>query len=243
MMLDLDGTVLNREETISPAVADAVKRVSRLIPTSISTGRERDDALQFARELGLTTPQVSDNGSLIIDPSTGGALWSRPMSESLAEKIVTRLHELDSSFIATHANGTFRSIGEVDHWELTRVSAMDANEDWAEQLVAYFEPMEDLDAVKVYLPYNGLWAVDFTRAGVHKGAAAYALAELLGVGRSGLIAVGDSYNDVPMLEVAALKIVMGDAPEEIRAMADFVAPPVDVDGLATAIDEYIVPRL
>ena len=97
LMLDLDGTVLNREETISPAVADAVKRVSRLIPTSISTGRERDDALQFARELGLTTPQVSDNGSLIIDPSTGGALWSRPISESLAEKIVTRLLAISTS--------------------------------------------------------------------------------------------------------------------------------------------------
>ncbi len=243
LMLDLDGTGLTRDETVSPAVAKAVKKVSRLIPTSIATGRERDDALKFAHELGLDTPQVSDNGALIVDPSTGRALWSRPLAKDQAQAIVTRLHQLDSTFIATHAHGTFRSLDEVDHWELTRVSAMDADREWAERLVASFERVGDLDAVKVFLPYNGLWAVDFTRAGVHKGAAAHALGELSGVGSSGIIAAGDSYNDVPMLEVAALKIVMGDAPEEIQAIADFVAPSVDEDGLATAIEEFIIPRL
>ena len=58
----------------------------------------------------------------------------------------------------------------------------------------------DLNVVKVYLHYNGWWAVDFTAAGVHKGAAAIVLAERMGAKPKEFIAAGDSFNDLPMLE-------------------------------------------
>jgi HAD superfamily hydrolase (TIGR01484 family) len=243
LLIDLDGTLLGGKGVISPRVANAVREVSARISVSIASGREPADVLRFSRELGLTAPQISDGGAVLLDPLSGEALWSDPLPPLRARDILTDLMDDGASFIATRPEGTITAYADIDSWELTRVSALDLDEDGAGALVHRHAAHPDIHAVKSFLPYNGLWAVDFTRAGVHKGAAAYALAELLGVGQSGLIAVGDSYNDVPMLEVATLKIVMGDAPEEIRAMADFVAPSVDEDGLATAIDEYIVPRL
>ena len=53
----------------------------------------------------------------------------------------------------------------------------------------------------------------------------------------------DSYNDLPLLEVCGLRIVMGDAPDELKAIADYVAPSIDEDGLAVAIEEFVLPLL
>ncbi len=97
--------------------------------------------------------------------------------------------------------------------------------------------------VKASLPYNGLWAVDFTRTGVTKATGVKELARMLGTSADRMIAVGDSFNDAPLLEVCGLGVAMGQAPDELKAIADFVAPSVDEDGLATAIVEFVLPRL
>jgi hydroxymethylpyrimidine pyrophosphatase-like HAD family hydrolase len=56
-----------------------------------------------------------------------------------------------------------------------------------------------------------------------------------------MIAAGDSFNDLTLLEVCGLRIVMGNAPEELRCIANYVAPPVEKDGLAVAIEEFLLP--
>ena len=58
-----------------------------------------------------------------------------------------------------------------------------------------------------------------------------------------MIAAGDSYNDLPMLKACGLRIVMGNAPDALKAIADYVAPSVDDDGLATAIEDFVMPKL
>ena len=113
----------------------------------------------------------------------------------------------------------------------------------ADALVARFESDAELHVVKASLPYNGLWAVDFTRNGVNKASAARRLAKILGTDASRLIAAGDSHNDLSLLKACGLRIAMGNAPDEVKAIADYVAPSVDEDGLAVAIEEFVLPRL
>ena len=100
-----------------------------------------------------------------------------------------------------------------------------------------------MNIVKASLPYNGLWAVDFTSEGVDKAAAARVLASMIGIQPDQFAAAGDSYNDLPMLRMAGLGIAMGGAPDEVKREADHVAPTVEEDGLAVAIDEFILPNL
>ena len=109
--------------------------------------------------------------------------------------------------------------------------------------MSIFGNEDNLHVVKVYLHYNGWWAVDFTAAGVHKGEASRHLAEIQGMDTRQFIAAGDSYNDLPMLEAAGFRIAMASAPEEMKAIADFVAPPVEEDGLAVAIEQVVIPLL
>ena len=71
----------------------------------------------------------------------------------------------------------------------------------------------------------------------------FCLLIFIGVEAVDMAAVGDSFNDLPMLLSSGLSIAMGDAPDQVKAAADFVAPTVEEDGLALAIREHILPRV
>ncbi|MBI5619841.1 HAD hydrolase family protein, partial [Candidatus Gottesmanbacteria bacterium] len=57
-----------------------------------------------------------------------------------------------------------------------------------------------------------------------------------------IIGVGDGYNDFPLLMASGLKIAMGNAVPELKEIADFVAPTVDEDGVATVIEKFILSK-
>jgi HAD superfamily hydrolase (TIGR01484 family) len=241
--LDLDGTVIGPDENISPAVHEAIVRLAERIHVFIATGREPADVLRYANELGLTTPQLCDGGANILDPVQGVSTWTAPLGPVNAEAVVTRLREMGSAFVATHASGTASTFDDVPDWDLIRVSALDLDEDTADALATEFRRNKDMYVIKAVLPYNGLWAVDFTLAGVDKASGIARVGQILGVNPTNMVAVGDSYNDLPMLEACGFSVAMGNAPPEVKDAAEFVAPSVAEDGLAVAINEYVLPRV
>ena len=241
--LDLDGTVIGPDENISPAVHEAIVRLAERIHVFIATGREPADVLRYANELGLTTPQLCDGGANILDPVQGVSTWAAPLGPVNAEAVVTRLREMGSAFVATHASGTASTFDDVPDWDLIRVSALDLDEDTADALTTEFRRIKNMYVMKAVLPYNGLWAVDFTLAGVDKASGIARVGQTLGVNPTNMVAVGDSYNDLPMLEACGFSVAMGNAPPEVKDAAEFVAPSVAEDGLAVAINEYVLPRV
>ena len=243
LVIDLDGTLINRSERISPRVSRAMAAVSEKIQVAIATGREPAHVMDFAGQLALTGPQICDGGANILDPVSGETLWRVPLLPDHAQLIVERLDRMEAAFIATYPGGSITSKAQVPHWNLTRVSALDLAPETADALVSVLGAVPDLRVVKVYLPYNDMWAVDFTHGSVDKATAVLKLGEIIGVEPSRMAAAGDSYNDLPLLEVCGLRIAMGDAPVELKAIAHYVAPSAEDDGLAVAIDDFLLPRM
>ena len=221
----------------------AIRRLSKLLPVAIATGREAADTIKFARQLGLTSPQICDGGATILDPASGRSVWTDPLPPTDAREIIQSLHAEGTAFIATHPGGSIREFSRITHWNLTRVSALDLDEQTADRMVESFISNHALHVVKVFLPYNDLWAVDFTSSEVDKAAAALNLAQMIGVDTRNMVAAGDSYNDLLLLRLCGFGIAMGDAPDELKAIADYLAPPVEEDGLAVAIEEFVLPGL
>ncbi len=218
-------------------------RISNLIQVAIATGREPSDVCHFAQLLGLNGPQISDNGAMILDPLSGTPIWNSPLGSHLTAKIIEGLHESAGNFMGTHPGGTVNSLADASGINLTRVSVLDLDEVTADFMVADFAGIINADVVKAYLPYNDLWAVDFTGKGVNKGLGARQLSRMVGADPSQIVAAGDSYNDLPLFKVAGTCIAMETAPDELKDMADFIAPSAKEDGLAIAIDDFLLPPL
>ena len=119
--LDLDGTIIGPDERITPAVKDAVARLSARIPVFIATGREPHDVFNYAQQLGLTGPQLSDGGAAILDPVACTHIWSANLGPELASEVLTLIGELDARFVATHVQGTFRRVSDIPDWDIVRI--------------------------------------------------------------------------------------------------------------------------
>ncbi len=74
-----------------------------------------------------------------------------------------------------------------------------------------------------------------------KGAAIRAAAAHLGVPLAEVMAIGDAHNDLPMLAAVGTAVVMGQADPELVTAAHLVAPTIDEDGVATALDALVQP--
>ena len=167
--LDLDGTIIGPDELITPVVADAIGRLSARIPVFIATGREPQDVFEYASQLGLTGPQLSDGGAAILDPVACRHIWSANLGPELSPEVLRLIERLDGHFVATHVQGTFRRVGDIPDGDVVRISALDLSREEAETLVRRFRGHPQISVILASLPYNGLWAVDFTRSGVDKG--------------------------------------------------------------------------
>jgi len=101
---------------------------------------------------------------------------------------------------------------------------------------------EDLGAlpVPIHSTSSGPRFLEITRAGVNKGSALRRLAAYMGIPDMFILAVGDSHNDVSMFQFAGRSVAMGNAPLEVRASADLVAPSHDADGLAWVLRKEIL---
>ena len=241
--LDLDGTIIGPDELVTPAVKDAITRLSARIPVFIATGREPQDVFEYAGQLGLTGPQLSDGGAAILDPVNRTHVWSANLGPELASEVLGIIGELNSNFVATHGRGTFRRVSDLPDHEIVRISALDLSRESAQELTRRYQDHPRISVILASLPYNGLWAVDFTSKGVNKGTGIARMGEMLGVEPTDMACVGDSYNDLPMFAAAGLAIAMGGAPQDIRSAAALTAPTVEEHGLAFAIDNHILPRV
>jgi len=76
--------------------------------------------------------------------------------------------------------------------------------------------------------------------GVSKGRGVEVLANMYGFKREEVICIGDNENDLSMIRYAGLGIAMGNAEEEVKSEADFITRSNDEDGVAYAIDKFIL---
>ena len=85
--------------------------------------------------------------------------------------------------------------------------------------------------------YNNL---EFTRANANKGVGLRKLAEILGVNPDATMAIGDTENDLAIIEAAGIGVAMGNATDAVKARADYVTTTNTKDGVAAAIEHFIL---
>jgi hypothetical protein len=242
LLIDLDGTLIDHESRISPRVERAVRAASALVPVAIVSGREPDDVTRFARMLGLTAPQVADNGARVVDPATGRTVYEMPMSAPESRRIVEEIEDLRLKYYAVDSGRVARSITQFTAWRVTVVAAHAVERSVCGSLISGLSS-DEVQAVPSTDANGGYWYANFTRRGVSKGSAARYFSQQTGAALSGLVAVGDSDNDLPMFAEVGLPIAMGHARDNIKAAAKAVAGSISSDGLAEAVETFVIAPL
>lgn len=253
--LDIDGTTVRHDGSLNAPVRDAVRRtVHAGHEVIISTGRSVLSAAPVLAELGLSRGYaVCSNGAvtLRLDPSISGG-WEVIDTRSFDPGPVLRTlrEQFPSGGLAVERVGTgFDVHGPFPEDELDGVVRHVPWNVMSEQpttRVTFNDPEADVEEFAGAVGAMGLHGVnyaigftawlDITATGVSKASALEAIRAELGIPRSRTVAVGDQRNDVEMLAWAARGVAMGNAPEEVAAVADYVTGHVDNNGLVDVLD-------
>ena len=255
--IDLDDTLLGSDHRISQRNARAVHAtIARGVTVVIASGRMHEATLRFAEQLGLETPIISYNGAMVKLPRTGEEWLHERVPADLAGELMDFCSErgLQLNF---YLHGRVYTAAYTEWMKLyhertlcpyevlpemytalrgespTKLIIVDTPE-FTSSLVPMFR---ERFAGKLYVTKTTDEYLEFMPPNTNKGLALALVAERLGFTAAETIAMGDNYNDVPMVRWAGLGIAVGNAKPELLAVADRIVLRYDEDGVGIALEE------
>ena len=256
--VDLDGTLIGPNNSISAENIAAIRRaVHRNAAVVIATGRAYVSADAVARLIGLPpVPVVAFNGALIRWTGGGDILHSCCIPADLAAEVVDecqgqQLHlhyYLDDEMYVSQNNHWTRAYCERAGMDCRVVSDMQQFAgrepikllviDYPDKIVELLPRYQDRWQDRLYVTRSMHEYLEFLSPLVSKGHALDWLIEFFGVSRDDTLAIGDSMNDLPLLQQAGHAAAMPDSDDEVKQIAQFV-PPNQSKGVAAAIDWFL----
>lgn len=246
LMLDLDGTTIKNQKEATPSekVVQAISKAKKKVAVGVVTSRPSFWAMPVIKILSLNAPCVVAGGAQIIDPATKKIIWEKRIPQDEAEKIRSILTELKIPFVGpkrTH-KGIIRPGFKITIPKEGQLEFGIPNID-QDKITLIKSKLSSLKNIEVQrtLGYEGEhdW-IQITHINATKQYAIYEVAEILGIKPHEIIGVGDAYNDFPFLMACGLKIAMSNAVPELKAIADYIAPSIDDDGVADVIEKFIL---
>jgi len=266
LALDIDGTIAGKSNDIREPVLGAIRAAQKKgVQVAIVTGRMFRSALRFHQQVKSTLPLVAYQGAWVQTPGTEkpDRHWSVPKEQVLSlldyfeqphlrsllsvhfyinDELYVREITPETKAYAERSGIQPIAVGDLRRTlstEPTKVLALSDDIDLIDHLLgslqAQYTPAE------LYLTKSVATFFEATNPAVNKGAAVRYLAEdLLGLKAENVMAIGDNFNDVEMIEYAGVGVAMGNAPEAVQAIASWVAPTVEMDGAAAAIEEFVL---
>ncbi|MEH1828149.1 MAG: Cof-type HAD-IIB family hydrolase [Nostoc sp.] len=266
LVLDIDGTIAGHSNTISKPVKQAIFAAqARGIQVAIATGRMYRSALRFHQDIGSTLPLMAYQGAWIQDPIAQKIHRHWVVSREIAHQLLDYFEQPElRSLLSVHfyindqlyvreltretqiyaeRSGILAiPVGDLRQAltnEPTKILALSDDTDVIDKLLGNLR--RQYTPAELYLTTSVATFFEATNASVNKGTAVRYLAEeLLGLQLANVMAIGDNFNDVEMLEYVGLGVAMGNAPAAVQAIAQWVAPSVEEDGAAVAIEKFLL---
>jgi len=244
--LDIDGTLVDYQDGLSPAVRRAVRAtVAAGVEVVLATGRSVHGIERVIELLGLESGTcIGSNGAvtftyfpvhiaraITFDPEPAVRKVLEHVPDALvAVEVIGRGYRANEMFPEGEITGEMwiESVDELVREPVTRVIIRDPQSS-AEDFIALAHDV-GLHGINYFVGYTA-W-LDLAPDGVTKASALADVCSDLGIPRERVLAIGDGRNDVEMLEWAGRGVAMGQSPEELVAIADAVTSTLDEDGVA-----------
>jgi len=259
--LDIDGTVLTESGELHPEVAEQIRRVHGLGHAVMpSTGRSVSMTLPVVDRVGIAPEYaVCANGAVVMRRDKEAPIgWVRDRVETFDPREVLttiRGHLRGASFAVEDPEGVFRFTGPFPQGALAagaRQVDFDGLLDAPATRVVVLSPgtaieefLEIVERMGLHkVSYNVGWTawLDIAPDGVNKGTGMEYVRRALGISPEHVLVMGDGRNDIDMFEWAAAgggaAVAMGQAPDEVRAVATDVTGTDREQGVASALARY-----
>ena len=266
--LDMDGTKLNNEGQISERNRRTLEKAAdRGVNIVIATGRPRSALPKDVLEIGAIRYALTSNGARITDMAEGKTVYENCMSPLTAQRSVELLrnyHYVIECFVdgiayinkwyydeVKRSGESFRSVSYILN---TRNPVEDIyqfildHRDAIENINVNFEDISEKPAMReklLTIPDATITSsfnhnLEIGGATTSKADALEHMCQIFGIRRDEMMAVGDSPNDIAMLKASGIPVAVGNAKEEVKAVARYIAPTNQEDGVADAIEKFVL---
>jgi hypothetical protein len=263
LVVDIDGTIIGKDGHISAEDREALLKVRQKgIGVSLSTGRAALSCLPIIDQLALDGYHIFCDGALVSNFSE--EVYAEPIDSGVVREAIEFARQND---IYLELYSASRFFVERENWatEIHREffnlepTVVDFSGLWERERIikgglVTASPEEVAKAKNFRLRFNhslhfsparspAYPNVDFINVvdlGVSKGKALAALTSHLGISMAEVMAIGDGTNDIPLLSSVGLAVAMGNAPDEVKAVADYITLDVDHSGLAAAVNKFLL---
>lgn len=265
LILDVDGTLVGNDYQITPRVKNAIWSVKNKITVSLCSGRVYESISKYVTELELESLQISDGGGEITDPVKKKSVYKKVISNETAQKIINLIKKHNLYYIVSHQGEYHLDYGYIKQetiekfhfkrdyplpdmnslkqWEFSKITIMGVTPQNEQQITDMLRPFSEevhfVTAAYGFQKQKSFYSIDITEKSATKLSALEKYLEIYGFNKEETIVCGDGYNDFPLLLAGGLKIAMGNAVEDLKKIADFVAPSVDEDGVAVVIEKFL----
>jgi hypothetical protein len=265
LVLDLDGTIVDKSNHIRDSVAQAVDLVKRRgVAVAIATGRRYQSSVPAYDFIGSTLPLICYEGGLIRERNTGVSLRHWPLGPQVVSQIldhterlsldgrlsvhfhieddlyVSNLNDASSRFFegSTVVPIVARDLRQMLNRAVTKVMVLSDDVEIIARLSVHLKTSDSRTRITEYKSITLLEAFHPT---VNKLLAVRCLAEeIMALRPENVMAIGDDFTDIEMLEYAGIGVAMGNAPSAVKARADWVTTTIEKDGVARAVERWIL---
>lgn len=260
---DVDGTLHSKRRTLPRKNYNAIKKFTELGGNfTLASGRTVVSISRAYNTIPANQPAIILNGGGIYDIHQSNLIWSCPIEEKgrkfvrdLAIKYHKVFYALDIGIFTDDVvyvvrNGVFSSAMLIFDKANFKVVKMDDVPDEGWLKVIFWGTPATIKALNYHIDSleenpnahffpSSIVTLEMLQSGIHKGTAVLKLAEMLGIDRSHVAAIGDYYNDYDMLKSVGLPACAGQAPQPIHDICKFEACHCN-NGCVAELLEYIM---
>jgi Cof subfamily protein (haloacid dehalogenase superfamily) len=259
LALDIDGTLINSDGIITPNTIKFIKKcIENDILVTISTGRPVQGIKKFIEILELDNPLITYNGAMIVESKSKKILFNQGLLEKDAKKII-ELGKKNNTSITMWANNELY-VNRIDE-NINNYKKLSGNEpivfnnydeilklgatkilwiDTIERIKFLNESIKgNIDETVTFCTSKPFY-LEFFNSSVSKSIALEFIGEKYNIDKSEMIAIGDGFNDLSMIEYAGVGVAMGNAPAEVKEKADYITDTNNNDGIVKVIQKFIL---
>lgn len=241
-MIDVDGTlVLNRETSMpSSKVTEAINTASDIIHIGVATSRPIFMLEHIFNHLNLSGPSIINGGAQIIDAQTKRIMWEQQLPLEDFYKVADYLEKKSVPFLVNDGKDDITFTKGYRPTKPYNIVCIGIPPETAEMVVQDLTHIPTIAVHKVTDWEKGKAGIIISHASATKQHGVFEVAQILKINSHEIIGIGDGYNDFPLLMACGLKVAMGNAVPELKEIADYIAPPVEEDGVAHVIEKFVL---